>query len=107
MLTINSVSGTKCELLKKDACANGSSRFMVKLGIGWLRHFLCFQAAAHLLFLQGSWEKFQFFFEGTRKRGFELKCQVPSDELLKGNISCTLHFSALSSQLVNRPLEDN
>ena len=60
MLTINSVSGTKCELFRKEACANGSSRFMVKLGIGWLRHFLCFQAAAHLLFLQCSWEKFSF-----------------------------------------------
>ena len=81
MLTINSVSGTKCELFKKEACANGSSRFMVKLGIGWLRHFLCFQAAAHLLFLQCSWEKFCFGKQHGKES--ELKCQVPSDELLK------------------------
>ena len=60
MLTINSVSGTKCELFKKDASGSGSSRFMVKLGIGWFRDFLCFQAAAHLLFLQCSWKKFSF-----------------------------------------------
>ena len=46
-----------------------------------------------------------FFFEGTRKRVSELKCQVPSNESLKWHITCALHFSALSSQLVNRPLE--
>ena len=50
MLTINSVSGTKYELFKKEACANGSSRFMVKLGIGWLRHFFVFSSSCIYFF---------------------------------------------------------
>ena len=76
MLTINSVSGTKCELFKKEACANGSSRFMVKLAIGWLRHFLCFQAAAHLLFFTMQLEKI-FFGKEEGKESLNLSAKSP------------------------------
>ena len=76
MLTINSVSGTKCELFKKEACANGSSRFMVKLGIGWMRHFFVFSGSCAFTFFTMQLEKI-FFGKEQGKESLNLSAKSP------------------------------